>query len=64
MVQRKFAQSWGEDNFVNFGLKEACCNFVKKLYNFINQIDLDQFGKKLIELKFGKKKLTWLEYEK
>jgi len=35
-----------EDDFVNFGSKEACCNFVKHLYNFANQIDLDPFEKK------------------
>ena len=37
------------DDFMNFGLHETCCNFVKNLYNFANEIDLDPFGKKLIE---------------
>ena len=30
-----------EDDIVNFGSKEACCNLVKNLYNFISQIDLE-----------------------
>ena len=32
-----------EDDFVNFGLKEVCGNFVKNLYKLVNQIDLDPF---------------------
>ena len=39
---------------MNFGSKETCCNFVKKLDNFVNQINLDPFEKKLTELEFGK----------
>ena len=44
-----------EDDFVNFGMKEAYCNFVNNLYNFFNQIDLDPLLKnKLTEIEFGK----------
>ena len=40
---------------MNFGMKEAYCNFVNNLYNFFNQIDLDPLLKnKLTEIEFGK----------
>ena len=32
-----------EDNFVNFGSKKEYGKFVKNLYKFVNQIDLDPF---------------------
>jgi len=30
-----------EDDFVNFGMKETYSNFIKNLYNFLSQVDLD-----------------------
>ena len=30
---------------MNFGSKEACANFAKKLYKLVNQIDFDPFCK-------------------
>ena len=32
--------------FCEFWVEGACYNFVKKSYNFVNQIDFDPFGKK------------------
>jgi len=51
-------------NFVNFRSKETCYNFVKKLYNFANQIDLDPLGKNINWVSIWKKKLTEIDYGK
>ena len=47
MKRGKKGKEENKDDFVNFGSKETCCNFVKNLYNFVNQIDLDPFEKKI-----------------